>query len=112
MQPTRLISLAAALAIMTLLALIVLSSLQMSIFAGLKATVDTRWGITTMVDLYLGLAIFAGWIAYREQSSARTLAWCVGLCLLGNLAALLYLFIASLRARTVDDLFCRARPPS
>lgn len=105
MRPIRLISLAAALGICALLALILFSSLQMPLVAGLRATVDTRWGITTMVDLYLGMMVIAGWIAYRERSIARTLAWCVGLCMLGNLAALAYLFIASLRAGSVDDLF-------
>ncbi len=93
------------LGIVLLLALIGLSSLEMSLWQGLKASVDTRWGITTMVDLYLGLMIIAGWIAYRERSIPRTLAWCVGLCLLGNLIALVYLFIAALRGRSVDDLF-------
>ena len=105
MRPTQLIALAAALGIATLLALILFSSLQMPLVAGLRATVDTRWGITTMVDLYLGLTFVAGWIAYRERSIARTLVWCVGLCMLGNLVALVYLLMASLRARSVDDLF-------
>jgi hypothetical protein len=105
MRTTRLISLAAALGIAALLVLIALSSLQMSLMAGLRATVDTRWGVTTMVDLYLGLLVVAGWIGYRERSIPRTLAWLVGLCLLGNLITLVYLLIASLRARSVEDLF-------
>lgn len=105
MRPTQLISLAAAIGIATLLVLILLSSLQMPLAAGLRATVDTRWGITTMVDLYLGLTVVAGWIAYRERSITRTLMWCVGLCILGNLTTLVYLLMASLRARSVDDLF-------
>ena len=105
MRTTRLISLAAALGIASLLALIALSSVHMSLMAGLRATVDTRWGVTTMVDLYLGLLVVAGWIAYRERSIPRTLAWFVGLCLLGNLITLVYLLIASLRARSVEDLF-------
>jgi len=109
MRPIRLISLAAVLGICSLLVLILVSSLQMPLVAGLKATVDTRWGITTMVDLYLGMMVVAGWIAYRERSIPRTLAWCVGLCLLGNLIALVYLLIASLRARSIDDLFRCAR---
>ncbi len=105
MRTTRWISLAAALGIAALLTLIAFSAMQMSLMAGLRATVDTRWGVTTMVDLYLGLFAIAGWIAHRERSLPRTIAWLVGLCLLGNLATLVYLFIASLRARSVDDLF-------
>lgn len=105
MRTTRWISLAAAIGIVALLALIVVSSLQMSLIAGLRATVDTRWGVTTMADLYLGLFAVAGWIAHRERSISRTIAWSVGLCLLGNLVTLVYLLIASLRARAVEDLF-------
>jgi hypothetical protein len=105
MRPIRLISLAAALGIGALLALILFSSLQMPLAAGLRATVDTGWGVTTMVDLYLGLAVFAGWIAYRERSIPRAVAWGIGLCLLGNLTTLVYLFIATLRSPSVDDLF-------
>lgn len=105
MRTTRWISLAAALGIAALMVLIAVSATEMSLMAGLRATVDTRWGVTTMVDLYLGLFVVAGWIAHRERSLPRTLAWLVGLCLLGNLVALVYLFIASLRANSVEDLF-------
>lgn len=105
MRATHWISLAAALGIAALLTLIAFSSVQMPLMAGLRAIVDTRWGVTTMVDLYLGLAVVAGWIAHRERNMPRTLAWLVGLCLLGNLVTLVYLLIASLRARSVEDLF-------
>lgn len=105
MHTTRWISLAAALGIAALLLLIAFSAVQMPLIAGLKATVDTRWGVTTMVDLYLGLFVVAGWIAHRERSLPRTLVWLVGLCLLGNLVTLVYLLIVSLRARSVEDFF-------
>jgi len=105
MRTTRWTFLAAALGIAALLVLIAYSAVQMPLMAGLRATVDTRWGVTTMVDLYLGLFAVAGWIAHRERSIPRTLAWFVGLCLLGNLVTLVYLLIASLRARSVEDLF-------
>lgn len=105
MQGTRWLTLAAALGIFALLVLITLSSAQMSLMAGLRATVDTLWGVTTLVDLYLGLIAVAGWIAFRERSVPRTLAWFIGLCLLGNLVTLVYLLIASLRARSIEDLF-------
>ena len=103
----RLISFAAALGIAALLVLIVMSSMEMTLGSGLLATEDTGWGVTTMVDLYFGLFVMTGWIAHRERSIPRTLAWFVGLCLLGNLTTLVYLFIASLRAKSVDDLFRR-----
>ena len=105
MPKVRWISVAAAAAIVTLAILIVTSSVEMPLAAGLRAVVGTRWGITTMVDLYFGLFAVAGWIAYRERSVPRALGWFVALCLLGNLITVVYLFIASRRARTFADLF-------
>ena len=65
-------------------------------------------GAVVVVDAIVGdkgLLAVAGWIAYRERSIPRALAWVVGLCLLGNLVTLVYLLIASLRAKSVEDLF-------
>ena len=35
------------------------------------------WGIVSLVDLYVGFALFSGWIAYRERSWLRAAAWIV-----------------------------------
>lgn len=108
-RPTLPITIAAALGIVALVVMIVMSSLEMSLLKGLRETVDTRWGVTTMVDLYLGLFAVAGWIAYRERSVPRSIAWFVALCLLGNLATLAYILIVSLRAGSLEEFF-RPRP--
>lgn len=89
---------------LVLIALITRSSFEMSLAAGLRATVDTWWGVTTMVDLYAGLAAVAFWIAYRERNAARVLPWVVGLLLLGNLTTLVYLALAAMRSRSLDEL--------
>lgn len=96
---------ACLLGLVVLSVLITASSMEMSLLAGLRATVDSRWGVTTMVDLYLGLFAVAGWIAHRERSVPRSLLWLVGLCLLGNFTTLVYLLLASWRAQTVEDLW-------
>lgn len=48
------------------------------------------WFHVSMIDLYLGFFLVAGWIAYREKSVGRTLVWLVLLCTLGNLVSCLY----------------------
>lgn len=112
MHPLRFVTAACILALAGLIALFVASSMEMNLARGLRATTDTLWGITTLVDLYLGLAMILGWIAWRERSLIRTLLWGLALALTGNFAALIYLLIASLRAREFADLFKpRARPP-
>ncbi len=68
-----------------------------------RAIVDLAWGRVTLIDLYVGLAIFGGWIVLRERR-VTALPWLVGLVFLGNLAAALYLFVASLREDDVAAL--------
>ena len=52
------------------------------------------WGIVSLVDLYVGFALFSGWIIYREVSLARALAWVVAVMVLGFFAASVYALLA------------------
>jgi hypothetical protein len=88
-----------------LIALIVVSSLEMSLGAGLRDIVGTRWGITTLVDLYAGLAFVGAWIACLERSWKRATLWAVALGLTGNLATAVYVAARALRARSVREVF-------
>lgn len=87
-----------------LVALIVWSSFEMSLGAGLREIVRTRWGITTMADLYAGLVLGGAWIAWRERRIPVSAAWIVALMLLGNLALLAYVALAARRCSSVEEL--------
>jgi hypothetical protein len=52
------------------------------------------WGIVSLVDLYVGFALFSGWIAYRERSRLRALIWILLVMVLGFFAASLYALLA------------------
>jgi hypothetical protein len=52
------------------------------------------WGIVSLVDLYVGFALFSGWIAYRETSWRRSLLWIALVMVLGFFAASLYALLA------------------
>jgi hypothetical protein len=52
------------------------------------------WGIVSLVDLYVGFALFSGWIIYREKSFGRSLIWVILMMVLGFFTASLYSFIA------------------
>lgn len=104
MRAEKIVGLVAAACAALLVGLIVRSSLEMPLVAGLRATVDTWWGVTTMVDLYAGLLAVAGWIAYRERSARRAAPWIVGLLLLGNLTTVVYVAFAAARSSSVDQL--------
>lgn len=52
------------------------------------------WGIVSLVDLYVGFAIFSMWIVYRENSFARSAVWIALMIVLGNWTAALYVLLA------------------
>jgi hypothetical protein len=59
------------------------------------------WGIVSLVDLYVGFALFSAWIVYREKSLARSVIWVVLMMVLGFWTASLYTLLA-LRASGGD----------
>lgn len=52
------------------------------------------WGIVSLVDLYVGFALFSGWIVYREESLVRAIVWILFVMVLGFFTASLYAFLA------------------
>lgn len=52
------------------------------------------WGIVSMVDLYVGFALFSCWIAFREKRLLPSIIWIVLLMVLGFWTGALYTFIA------------------
>lgn len=68
------------------------------------------WGKVTLVDLYVGLALFGAWIGIRERRWLPVSIWWVGLVLLGNLAAALYLAVAAFRSRDLTQLLAGDGP--
>lgn len=62
------------------------------------------WGRVTLIDLYLALLMGWLWIAWRERSAGRAVAWAVATVVTGSLALFVYLLVAALRARTMLEL--------
>ena len=52
------------------------------------------WGIVSLVDLYVGFALFSGWIIYREKSPAVAIMWTIAMAVLGFWAGSLYALLA------------------
>ncbi len=52
------------------------------------------WGIVSLVDLYVGFALFSGWIVFRENSWLPSVVWVVLMMVLGFWAGALYTLIA------------------
>lgn len=62
------------------------------------------WGKVTLIDLYVGLALFGTWVAFRERSWIGTIVWWALLVMLGNFAAAVYLAIAAFRSSDMLEL--------
>jgi hypothetical protein len=52
------------------------------------------WGVISIIDVYTGGALIAGWIAYRERSIPKTAMWVVLIFVLGHWATSLYVLLA------------------
>jgi hypothetical protein len=52
------------------------------------------WGIVSLVDLYVGFALFSGWIVYREKAWLPSVIWVIAMMVLGFWAGALYTYLA------------------
>ena len=52
------------------------------------------WGIVSLVDLYVGFALFSCWIVFREKAVVPSIIWVVLMMVLGFWAGALYTLIA------------------
>lgn len=52
------------------------------------------WGIVSLVDLYVGFALFSVWIVFREKSLLPSLIWVILMMVLGFWTGALYTLIA------------------
>ena len=56
--------------------------------------VDNPLGLATLIDVYVGFALFSCWILWREARLAVALPWIALLALGGNLVSPLYVLAA------------------
>jgi hypothetical protein len=73
------------------------------------ALLELAWGRVTLIDIYLAFLLVWGWIAWRERSPARAVAWLGATVVLGSLALFGYVFLASLRAADPVELLVGPR---
>lgn len=70
---------------------------------------DLIWGRITLIDLYVGVALFAVFVVWRERSLPVALPWLAAFVILGNLATAAYVLLASLRTDSIEDLLAPVR---
>ena len=57
------------------------------------------WGIVSLVDLYVGFALFALWIVYREPVRWQAAIWVLLLLIFGFFIGSLYTLVALYTSR-------------
>jgi hypothetical protein len=67
-------------------------------WAEVAELMDFPWFVVSLFDVYVGFALFAAWIAWRERPLAAVI-WIILLMTLGNAIACFYALLAALRSR-------------
>ena len=70
---------------------------------------DNPWGRMSLIDIYVGIALFAGWVFLREGSPWVAVLWLPAFVILGNAGTALYAAIAAFRTDDVRSFLLGAR---
>ncbi len=63
------------------------------------------WGIVSLVDLYVGFALFSIWVAYREEKIIAAVIWVVTIMVFGFFASSIYVLVALYRSNGSWPIF-------
>ena len=78
-------------------------------FADGGRLIDNPWGVVTLVEVYVGYAILAVWMVYREPSALSGVLWVIALMLIGHLVSAVYLLRAAATAKGDLHVFWNGR---
>lgn len=70
---------------------------------------DHAWGRMTLIDLYVGIVLFSGWVVLREQNLWVAILWVPVFVVLGNAGTALYVAIAAFRTDDVRTFLLGVR---
>lgn len=65
------------------------------------------WGIMSIIDLYVGFALFSAWIFHRERNKALAVLWILLMMILGFFTASIYVLQALYRSKGDWNVFYR-----
>lgn len=66
---------------------------------------ENPWGLATVIDIYVGFALFSCWVAWRESHVTKALVWIVLIMLGGNLVSAVYVLNALRSSRGNFEVF-------
>lgn len=88
----------------TMLVVTVTASQERGVFEAAAALWPDPWFRATLADAYFGFLTVFLWIAYKEPTASRRVAWFVLLMTLGNFAIAGYLLWQLFRLRSDDPI--------
>ena len=90
----RLVSTIAWTGLATVSAALIYAFVTGNVAANWSSLVDNPLGLATLVDVYVGFALFSGWILWREARIGTAFLWVVLIMVGGNLVSTLYVLNA------------------
>lgn len=80
------------------------ASLHQDVVSATRQLWPDPWFRATLADAYCGFIFFWLWVAWREQSVAKTILWFVLIMTLGNIAMAAYVLMQLRQIRNGENL--------
>jgi hypothetical protein len=80
------------------------ASLHQDIVSATRQLWPDPWFRATLADAYCGFLFFWLWVAWREQSVAKSILWFILIMVLGNLAMASYILLQLRRMQPGDGI--------
>ena len=98
----------------TMLTVVLFAAIGLSIATGNigdedRWILDNPWGRMSLLDIYGGVALIAGWVVLREKYPWSVVLWLPVFVLLGHAGTALYASIAAFRAGNIRYFLLGAR---
>jgi hypothetical protein len=80
------------------------ASLHQDVVSATRQLWPDPWFRATLADAYCGFLFFWLWVAWREQSAAKSILWFVLIMTMGNIAMAAYLLLQLRHIRSGENL--------
>lgn len=87
---------------LSMVVIIFAASLERSVFQAGQGLWPDPWFVATLVDAYIGFAIFYVWVAYKEKTAFSRILWFFLVMGLGNMATAFYVLLQLRKLGSVD----------
>ena len=81
------------------------ASIDSNVIVGFREVSSMRWGMATLVDIYISLTFIGVWIGVLEKSYKKGIIWTLSLYFWGNLATIIYIILRVLKSSKPIDIF-------